>query len=501
MKRMIGYIVVVAFIVGMAVPVEASLNTASWAKPDGIHAKGSARAKKKSSFSPASWFESRPSSFADLAEEVGSAVVNVSTTKKMRSPHMRRPFPRFGPRDPFDDFFDKFFEGMPRQREQHSLGSGFIVSKDGTILTNSHVVSQSDEVQVELSDGRKFKAEIMGMDERTDIAVIKIKGNGELPTVKLGNSDKMRSGDWVMAIGNPFGLEQTVTVGVVSAMGRIMHGGPLAKFIQTDASINPGNSGGPLFNLKGEVIGINAMIYAGGQGIGFAIPINLAKNIMPQLLKTGRVARGWLGVYIQAVTPELAKAFKLKTEDGALIAEVYQGSPAAKAGFKSGDVIVEFNGKKVESPTDLSIVVGNTKAGVASKAKVIRGGKEMEFEVTIGEYDPDAVAVGKDVPGAPGRGKADLLGLVVKQITPMEATKLDLPADYKGVVVQRVDPNSSSARSRVRSGDVLLEVNGKKIKTVENYHAETKDIKEGDYVRMLIKRGSASIYLAFKVTK
>ena len=375
------------------------------------------------------------------------------------------------------------------------------MSKDGIILTNSHVVSQSDEVQVELSDGRKFKAEVVGMDERTDIAVIKIKENGNLPTVRLGDSSKMRPGDWIMAIGNPFGLEQTVTVGVVSAMGRIMHGGPLTKFIQTDAAINPGNSGGPMFNLKGEVIGINTMIYAGGQGIGFAIPINLAKSVMPQLMKTGKVARGWLGVYIQGITPELAKAFKLKTEEGALIAEVYQGSPADKAGLKSGDVIVEFNGKKVESPTDLSIAVGNTKAGTKPKVKVVRGGKRVELEVQIGEYDEDAVAVGKSVSPTPGRGKADLLGLVVKQITPMEATRLDLPANFKGVVVQRVEPNSSSARSEVRSGDVLLEVNGKKIKTLEDYAAATKNIKEGDYVRMLIKRGAASIYLAFKVAK
>jgi len=497
MKRAIA-ILVVAMMFCAVGSSDASVRVASWAKPEGIQAGGSARPGKDGG---KAWFDSRPASFADLAEEVGSAVVNISTTKKAMSPRMRGRSPRFGPRDPFDDFFDKFFEGMPRQRQQHSLGSGFIVSKDGTILTNSHVVSQSDEVQVELSDGRKFKAEVVGMDERTDIAVIKIKGNGELPTVRLGNSEKMRPGDWIMAIGNPFGLEQTVTVGVVSAIGRIMHGGPLARFIQTDAAINPGNSGGPMFNLQGEVIGINTMIYAGGQGIGFAIPINLAKNVMPQLLKSGKVERGWLGVYIQAITPELAKAFKLKTEDGALIAEVYQGSPASKAGLKSGDVIVEFNGKKVESPTDLSIAVGNTKAGVATKVKVVRGGKKMDMEVTIGEYDQDAVAVGKDVPGAPGRGKADLLGLVVKQITPMEATKLDLPADYKGVVVQRVDPHSASARSEVRSGDVLLELNGKKIQTLADYNAATKDVKEGDYIRMLIKRGPASIYLAFKVTK
>jgi len=503
MKKTDIIVALVAFVIGFTGTASASVESASWHATKGARADTIATLEKDD-VRPASWFESRPASFADLAERVQTAVVNVSTTKKVRSPQFMVPHNNFGPRDPFDEFFDKFFQGPGGQgrgseRMQHSLGSGFIVSKDGEILTNNHVVSQADDIQVELSDGRKFKAKVVGTDERTDIAVIKIEGNGELPYVDLGDSTKLRPGDWVMAIGNPFGLEHTVTVGVVSAKGRLLGGGPFAKFIQTDASINPGNSGGPLFNLKGEVVGINTMIFAGGQGIGFAIPINLAKDLMPQLLKTGKVTRGWLGVSIQEITPELAKSFKLSNEKGALIAEVFSGSPAARAGLKRGDVVVEFNDKPVESPYDLSLSVGNTLVDKKVKIKVLREGKREELEVKVGKADADKFARRGSAPLAPDRGKSDVLGLVVKQITPHEATRLDLPADFKGVVVTRVEPQSSSERSEVRSGDVILEINGAKITTVADYDAASAKLKKGDYVRLLIKRGSASIYLAYKV--
>lgn len=448
----------------------------------------------------AAWMETRPTSFADLAERVQASVVNISTTKKMRQPQFMTPFPRFGPRDPFDDFFEKFFEGMPAERTQKSLGSGFIVSKDGAILTNNHVVSQADEIQVGLSDGRKFKAKVIGRDERTDIAVIKIEGDGDLPVAQLGDSDKIRPGDWVMAIGNPFGLEHTVTVGVISAMGRLLGGGPFAKFIQTDASINPGNSGGPLFNIGGEVIGVNTMIFAGGQGIGFAIPISLAKDLMPQLITKGSVTRGWLGVSIQEITPELAKSFKLKGEKGALIAEVFQGSPADKAGVKRGDVVMEFNGKPVESPYDLSLMVGNMKVGTSVVMKILREEKELDLTVDIGEADGENAAGSAGVPPKADSGNADVLGLVVRQISPHEASRLDLPADYRGVVIERVEPGSSSEQSDVRGGDVLLELNGIRIETAQDYQRASEKVKKGDYVRLLIRRGSASIYLAFKVS-
>ena len=447
------------------------------------------------------WFQARPKSFADLAEKVQAAVVNISTSKKPQMRQQMMPFPRFGPSDPFDQFFDKFFEGRPQQQgpQQHSLGSGFIIDGKGTILTNSHVVSQADEIEVELSDGRKFKAEVVGSDEKTDIAVIRIKPKGDLPTVALGDSAKLRPGDWVMAIGNPFGLEHTVTVGVVSAMGRLIGGGPYARFIQTDASINPGNSGGPLFDIEGEVVGINTMIYAGGQGIGFSIPIDLAKQILPQLLDKGSVSHGWLGVAIQRITPELAKSFGLEKEEGALVTEVYGGSPAAKAGLMRGDVIMEFNDEDVEDPYDLSLYVGNSKPGDTAKIEVLRNGKEKEFNIKIGTQDDKTASTGKAGKEQAVPGKADAIGLVVKTITPQDAHKLDVPSHFSGIVVSRVEPGSVAERSDVRSDDVILEMNDAKIQNIDDYEKAVKGLKQGDLVRLFIKRGRASVYLAFRL--
>ncbi|MFH1829494.1 MAG: DegQ family serine endoprotease [Pseudomonadota bacterium] len=446
----------------------------------------------------AAWFQAQPKSFADLAEKVQAAVVNISTSKKMRRPGQMMPFPRFGPKDPFEDFFEKFFEGMPQQeRDQHSLGSGFIIDEKGTILTNSHVVSQADEIEVGLSDGRELKAEIVGMDEKTDIAVIRIKSKDNLPMVPLGNSKNVRPGDWVMAIGNPFGLEHTVTVGVVSAKGRLIGGGPYAKFIQTDASINPGNSGGPLFNLDGEVIGINTMIYAGGQGIGFAIPIDLAKQLLPQLVEKGSVSHGWLGVAIQKITPELAKSFGLKKEKGALITEVFSGSPAAKAGLQRGDVILEFNGEKVEDPHDLSLYVGNTSPDTEAKVIALRDGENKEFSVKIAEQQAMTSSRGAPETGKVDRGKADALGLVVRTITSQDAMELDVPGNFRGIVVQRVEPDSVAERAGVQSGDVVLEINDASIQNIKDYDNAVKDLKEGKLIRLFIKRGKSSIYLAF----
>jgi serine protease Do len=492
-------IVITAMVFFVSTDAFADIAEASWFSSDSKRIDEIATVKSDKVL-PAAWLETRPASFADLAEKVQDAVVNISTTKKVRQPQFMTPFPRFGPRDPFDEFFEKFFEGVPKERTQRSLGSGFIVSKDGFILTNNHVVSQADEIMVELSDGRKFKAKVAGKDERTDLALIRIKDHGELPYVKLGDSDKLRAGDWVMAIGNPFGLEHTVTVGVVSAKGRLLGGGgPYARFIQTDASINPGNSGGPLFSLKGEVVGVNTMIYAGGQGIGFAIPINLAKDLMPQLMTKGSVTRGWLGVAIQPITPELAKSFGLKDEKGALIAQVYQGSPADEAGFKSGDVVVEFEGKKIEEPYDLSMRVGRTKVGEKVKVKVLRKGEEETLKVKIGKVDSDKFSGVAKGDWDEDRGKADALGLVVRQLSLSDKRQLDLPQNFEGVVATRVEPHSSAEMSDIRSGDIVREINGKTVKTVEDYKKATKSFKKGDYARLLIKRGSANIYLAFQI--
>jgi serine protease Do len=306
-------------------------------------------------------------SFADLAEKLKPAVVNISTTKTVKSGGFRSPF---GQGSPFDrnfggeDFFERFFGDIPqRQFKQKSLGSGFIISHDGYIFTNNHVVEQADKILVKLSDGKEYEAKVIGKDAKTDIALIKIKPSDNLPIVETGDSDKLRVGDWVIAIGNPFGLEQTVTAGIVSAKGRVIGAGPYDNFIQTDASINPGNSGGPLINLNGEVVGINTAIVASGQGIGFAIPINMARDVIPQLEKSGHVTRGWLGVGIQEVTPALAKSFGLKEEKGALVSQVSKGGPADKAGIEQGDVILEFDGKTIAEMKDLPRIVASTPVG------------------------------------------------------------------------------------------------------------------------------------------
>ncbi|MFA4975020.1 MAG: DegQ family serine endoprotease [bacterium] len=446
---------------------------------------------------PASWYRAETLSFADLAERVQAAVVNISTSKSVRGRSSM--MPRFGPQDPFDDFFQRFFDQdmVPQEQMQHSLGSGFIIDKNGTILTNNHVVSQADEIEVALSNGRKYKAKILGRDEKTDIAIIKIEADNDLPVVMLGNSKILRPGDWVMAIGNPFGLEQTVTVGVVSAKGRVIGGGPYAHFIQTDASINPGNSGGPLFNVKGEVVGINTMIYAAGQGIGFAIPIDLVSSMLTEMISTGGVTHGWLGVAIQTITPDLAKSFNLKGEDGALITEVMSDSPAAKAGLKRGDVILSFDDNKIDDPMDLSVAVGQAKPGKESKLKVLRNGEEQEFAIAIGSQSETKAARAEPDSAPWSPGKADQLGLVVKQITPELAAQLDVPENFRGVMVARVEPGSSVERGDVRTGDVILEVNGDKIQSMDDYNKALEKLKKGDMVRLFIKRGRASIYLAF----
>jgi len=338
----------------------------------------------------ASWFDGRPNSFAELAKRVRPAVVNISTTKKIKRTPFRIPRSPFGGMDPFEEFRRFFEDSAPKEETRHSLGSGFIINKNGDILTNNHVVGDADEIIVKLADGRKFKATVVGRDERTDLAVIKIKTKKDLPHVPLGDSDAAQTGDWVMAVGNPFGFEHTVTVGVISAKGRVIGDAraPMAKFIQTDASINPGNSGGPLFNLNGEVIGINTMIYGVGTGIGFAIPTNLAKALVPQLIAKGSVTRGWLGVQIQRLTPELAESYGLKKETGALIGSVFPGSPAEAGGLKRGDIVMTYGKKNVEEPFDLSEFVSQTEVGKKVKLKVLRKGKkDVVLTIKIGKRE------------------------------------------------------------------------------------------------------------------
>jgi len=439
---------------------------------------------------PASFFGVIPT-FSDLAKKVGSSVVNISTTKNAR----RRVPPGFRrmPRDPFfDDFFEHFFQGPGVEAPQKSLGSGFIINSEGYIITNNHVVDGADEIQVMVDGKQKYDGKIVGTDPKTDLAVIKITGPN-LPAATLGDSDQMQVGDWVMAVGNPFGLDHTVTAGIVSAKGRVIGAGPYDDFIQTDASINPGNSGGPLFNLKGEVIGVNTAIVAAGQGIGFAIPINMAKDLVPQLISKGKVTRAWLGVGIQDITPDLAKSFKLPDEKGALVSNVFANSPAEKSGLKSGDVIRAFDGKPIVESHDLPTMVAREPVGKTSTMTVLREGKEMSIQVTLGEMEKgESVAMD----GGPKSTSAEL-GLTCRDVTPEEVSQLGLAADNKGIVIVNVETGSSAETAGVQRSDILLSVNGAKINNVPEYLEAAKKIKAGEIVRLLIKREDASIFLAF----
>ena len=431
--------------------------------------------------------------FVDLAKQNKPTVVNVSTAKVIRpqAPTRRSPSNPFGG-DPFEDFFDHFFNGGPqRPYTSRSLGSGFIISDDGYILTNYHVVAGADEVKVKLSDSREFKATVKGWDDKLDLALVKISTKDHLPVAKLGDSDKTEVGEWVIAIGNPFGLGQTVTAGIVSAKERVIGSGPYDDYIQTDASINPGNSGGPLINTSGEVIGINTAIVAGGQGIGFAIPINMAKNIISQLKEKGKVTRGWLGVVIQSITPDLAKSFGLKGEAGALVSEVVKGSPAEKAGLKNGDIITEFNGRKIREMNELPRLVAVTPVGGKVKVTIIRKGKILHKTVTIETMKEGA-----------GEGQSSVakekLGITVAPITPEMAAKMGIK-ETSGVVVTEVVPGSVAEEAGIAAGDVIKEVDGAEITTVAEFEKTLSSYKKGSVMRLLLQRGDAALYVALSI--
>jgi serine protease Do len=430
--------------------------------------------------------------FAHLADKLDPAVVNISTTSQGEGP------PQMGgghgdPRE-FWEPFERFFGPMPRRPfKQRSLGSGFIINKDGFILTNNHVIENADEIVVKLSNEKEYKAKVIGRDPKTDLAVIKIDGATDLSTVTLGDSENLRVGEWVMAIGNPFGLEHTVTAGIVSAKGRYIGQGSYDNFIQTDAAINPGNSGGPLVNMKGEVVGINSAIFsrAGGNiGIGFAIPVNLAKELRPEREQKGKVTRGWLGVLIQKVTPEIAESMGLKEAKGALVADVMKDGPAAEAGVKVGDVIIEFDGHAVKDSTELPLLVARTPVGKTAKLKVIRDKETETLSVKIGELKEEEVA-------ATG-GKEEGFGLTVQPITPDIAESLGLGTDIKGVVVSAVEPGSAADEAGMRRGDVILEVNREPVKDLASYRKALKGAAKGKSVLFLVRRGDNTIFVALK---
>jgi serine protease Do len=432
-----------------------------------------------------------PANFSELAEKVRPGVVNIQVAKKIKNINFGfRHFSGapFGEKNPFGDFFGPFSEeNPPRGFEQRGVGSGFVMSREGYVLTNNHVVEDADQIKVKLTNGKEYDGKIIGRDPKTDLALIKIKASSDLQPLNLGNSDDLKVGSWVVAVGSPFGLEQTVTAGIVSAKGRVIGSGPYDNFIQTDASINPGNSGGPLINMKGEVVGINTAIIASGQGIGFAIPINMAKEVAPQLQEKGHVTRGWLGVSIQEVTPALAKSFDLKEKKGALVAQVVSGSPAEKAGIEQGDVIVEFDGKEVTDSKDLPRIVASTPIGKAVTIKLLRNEKALDRQVKVGEME-EKVEVAK----APSHKS---LGITVQNLTPEIAKGLGLKKDT-GVVVTRVEPGSPAADAGIQTGDLVQEVNRKPVKNVEDFVQKVEKAKGQDNILLLIQRGQNNMFAA-----
>ncbi|HKY08539.1 MAG TPA: DegQ family serine endoprotease [Candidatus Binatia bacterium] len=431
--------------------------------------------------------------FTELAKRVGPSVVNVSTAQTRR---MTQGMPSpFGQGDPRNDFLERFFGGrIPRgpQPRQGGVGSGFVIESNGTILTNYHVVGNAEKINVTLSDGKSYEAKVIGTDAKTDIAVIKIEAGVDLPAVSLGDSDRLEVGEWVVAIGNPFGLDHTVTTGIVSAKGRQIGAGPYDNFIQTDASINPGNSGGPLLNLRGEVVGINTAIFSqsgGNIGIGFAIPTNSVKDLLPQLRDKGRVVRGYLGTTVQKITPEIADSLGLKQRAGALVADVVQGGPAEKAGLKSGDVIVEFNKKEIKDSSDLPPVVARVAPGTAVPIKVVRDGKQISLPITVGELQDNEVAAS---PGQQGE-----LGLALQPLTPDVAQSLGLER-AEGLVVASVKPGSAADEAGLRSGDVITQVNRRTVKNLADYNREVSRTEKGKSILFLVRRGESSVFLALK---
>ena len=441
-----------------------------------------------------------PETFADIAQKYSPAVVNISTQKTFKGKTSRREFfgpgPMPGPGEPFWDFFEKFFPEMPREFTQRSLGTGFIIDPKGLVITNEHVVKNADKIKVKMAgqDGKEYTATVKGRDPQTDIALLQIDAKETFPSLTLGDSDKIRVGDWVVAIGNPFGLGHTVTQGIISAKGRIIGAGRYDNFLQTDAAINPGNSGGPLLNLEGEVVGINTAIVATGQGIGFAIPCNMVKNIIEQLETKGKVVRGMLGVQVQVVTPEIAKAFGMSEPRGALIAEVHPDTPAEKAGLKREDIIIEYNGQPIKEMNELPRLVAGTPPGTKTTVKVLREGKEKTFPITVTELKEEQF--GKEAAEQPKEENS--IGVVVEDLDARMAQHLGLK-ETKGVVVVEVMPGSAGSDAGLRRGDVIIEINGKAIPDTKTFQKVLAEQPKKSYARFLVKREGRTMIVAVEL--
>lgn len=421
--------------------------------------------------------------FRAVAKLMKPAVVHISTVQKVKASPLGQGFPNI-------PGFEFQLPQMPRQHKQRGTGSGFIVTADGFILTNNHVVGKADEIEVKLEDGRKFKGKVIGTDEYTDLAVVKIDA-ANLPVASLGNSDAMEQGDWVVALGSPFGLEQTITAGIISAKGRHVGNSPYNNFIQTDASINPGNSGGPLVNMRGEVIGINTMIFSesgGNQGIGFAIPSNMARNVYDQIATKGKVIRGYLGVNISDLTPEKAKAFGLDVNEGALVEDVMPDTPAAKAGLQSGDVVVSFDGKPVKNRLELTNSVAQTPVGKRAEVKFIRDGQVQTRYVETAERKLGLNAnpeLGGEEEGEESSSSGGKLGFSASTLTEQQAANLKIKS---GVVIDRVVPGSPAAEAGLQRGDVIHQVNRQPIRSAADLAAVVKSLNSGDTVMLQVER-------------
>ena len=444
-----------------------------------------------------------PMNFSGLAEKARPGVVNIRTETSIKGGgrvfrhFFGNPFqdrrPR-GEKDPFEEFFGPFFRNQPPQRDfkQRSLGSGFILDDEGYIVTNNHVIENADKIKVTLSNENEYDATLVGRDPKTDLALIKIEPPPDLKVLQWGDSEDIQVGSWVVAIGSPFGLEQTVTAGIVSAKGRIIGSGPYDDFIQTDASINPGNSGGPLLNMQGEVVGINTAIVASGQGIGFAIPTNLARGIIDQLKDRGEVTRGWLGVGIQSLTPELAEYYGIKDKKGVLVTQVFEDDPADKAGIQPKDIIIAVDGNTVSTGRELSMTVANLPVGKRTKVTLLRDGKEKTVNVTLGKRDDDKLQA-----RAQGESEeTEMLGLKLADVTPESARQLGFNVEEKGVLITEVESQSKADEAGLREGDLIKEINHKPIKTVSEFTDRLDKIDSGEAVMLLIRRPNAGFLVA-----
>ena len=443
--------------------------------------------------------------FTPLVEENAAAVVNISTTFRQDAPAQGwQNAPEIPEDSPFYDFFRRFFGNPPEGGEPRavppraSLGSGFIISRDGYIITNNHVVQDAEEIVVRLVDRREFLAGIVGLDPQSDIAVLKIEGDN-LPVVRLGDSDRLNVGEWVLAIGSPFQFDSSVTAGIVSAKGRSLPNENYVPFIQTDVAINPGNSGGPLFNLQGEVVGVNSQIYSrtgGFMGLSFAVPINLVQNVYRQILDSGHVQRGWLGVIIQEVTRELAESFDMEKPLGALVTRVLDDSPAAKAGFEISDVVIKFNGEDVIFSSDLPPIVGNTEIGKKVPVEIIRRGKKQTIQVTVEELPAqDQIAgIPRNNETGPRQSGTNPLQIIVGDLTEEQRNSLEL--DH-GVVIEDVSPGPAR-NAGLRQGDILLLLNNEQVTNVNRFEELIADLPEDKPVAILVQRRGNPIFLALR---